>query len=165
MRLVHPAEKASRVTTCRRHSWSRGFACKLLPAVLLAISLGYARDAEAVLVSSAPGFDAHEHSLHCDCGDKCKRKACCCGPEAAKPRPASTASTDAGPCLNSAPCGDPILPNAPPAGPGAKSATLVMGGREMLVAASRLLPSSAHFILPPRRSSRLDDPPERPDVA
>jgi hypothetical protein len=132
---------------------------------MLAICLGFGPGADAMQVSSTAGFDAHEHSLHCDCGVKCKRKACCCGPEAAKPRTPAPAQADAGPCLNSAPCGDPILPNAPPAGPSAKAAALVQCGRQTLVAAGRLLPSHARCVIPARRSSRLDDPPERSAVA
>ncbi|WP_309378186.1 hypothetical protein [Paludisphaera borealis] len=153
--------------TSRPYPWTRRLACNLLPAVVLALSLGQVRDVEAMQVSSAPAFDAEEHGEHCDCGVRCKKASCCCGPKAAKPRPASPspARPDAGPCLNSAPCGDPILPNAPPAGPSAKAAALALCGQLTPVVAERLLPSFTRCMFPPRRSSRLDDPPERPAVA
>ena len=165
LRLVHPASKAARVETSSRYSWSRRLARLLAPAVLLAIIFGQGGSASAVAVSSTSDFDAHEHSQYCGCGVKCKQKACCCGPEDEKPRSGAPAPTGAGPCMNSAPCGEPMPPDAPATGSGVKAAALASWGRENLVDAGRRQIPLSTCNLPPRRPSRLDDPPERLDVA
>lgn len=163
-RSVAPAPKAARVPTSIRNPWSRRLARLLAAAVLIALILGQGGRAGAAAVSSGSDFDGHEHSLYCGCGVKCKQASCCCGPSDEKPRSARPTAADAGPCMSSAPCGVPMPPRST-AGFDAKNPALLSHAREPRVEAGRLLPSLARCILPPRRSSRLDDPPDRPDVA
>jgi hypothetical protein len=62
--------------------------------------------------------------------------------------------------LSAAPCDDARLPDAPVPGPSGKVAALAACGHAVPNAVGHLLPSHAHCVLPPRRVSRLDEPPE-----
>ena len=62
--------------------------------------------------------------------------------------------------MNSAPCGDPGLPSSSTVGPHLKIATLSKLGRIQPATRERLFPSSSSCILPARRTSRIDKPPE-----
>lgn len=151
-------------------SWTDRPARWLLPAVVLVFGLGW-QVAAASSVSPARAFDGEEHAHHCKCGPRCRGASCCCGPRESKvketspPPAAEPVRADGGPCLNSTPCSDPVLPSAPSAGPIGKVATLAMCGYLVPVAAWRFLPPSPRRFLPARRASRLDDPPESPPLA
>ena len=164
--LCFTPSKARRVgTTCRDvrtgslHHW-------LTPAVVLLFGLGWTGGASASSVSSA-GFDAAEHAQHCNCGAKCRQASCCCGPRNPKVRPPlsppvpGATEADSTPCLKSSPCqgsGLPTAPNSP--GPSGKVTASAIGAHAPFAAAGRFLPSPPRCILPARRVSRRDKPPE-----
>ena len=154
--------KAGRMERSRRYSWMRRLIRGLLPTVVLVVGLGRPAEAAAASVSSAIPDD---HSQFCKCGD-CSGVSCCCGPHRAKTTvpsadpAAQPVRMGGGPCLSSAPCDDSPLPNTPVPGPSGKLAPLAARGHEVPDAAGHFLPSPARCILPVRRASRLDDPPE-----
>ena len=140
----------------------------LAAVLIVGLALGDASFASSVSLSS--GVDVDEHAKQCDCGPKC-RQASCCGPRKTKVRP-STSSPSAEPlransslCLNSAPCGDSGLPSAPSTSPLTKSATLSMIGHILPRESESLLLTSSRCILPARRASRLDEPPDETAIA
>lgn len=139
-------------------------------AVVVLVSLailggGEVRPGMAAMSTSKPKVGLPHQ---CACGMGC-RDACCCMPRESAPRrtPASDDSKPlvddqseppAGPCLASAPCGQPGAPNSEPTLAGAKSA--ITGGS----AASQAprLPDGLVPESPDRASSILPEPPEKP---
>ena len=160
---VPPAVKADRVERSCRCPWIRWLVRGLLPTVVLIVGFGRPAGATAASVSSAVPPD--DHSQFCKCGG-CSGVSCCCGPHRAKtavspevPR-TQPVRMGGGPCLNSSPCGDSPLPSTPVPGPPGKMATLAASGHAVPDATGHFLPSPVRCVLPARRASRLDDPPE-----
>jgi hypothetical protein len=152
---VRPACRASQINE----------SCRLLLAVSLLVALLSARDVAAAPLSSVRGITAAAHD--CKCATKCRGESCCCGPHEPKtrlPAPEPTPETDRivgnGCLMNSAPCRDSGLPSAPSDGPVSKCASLVIFGYLRLDTVGSLLPFSTHSLVPHRRFSRLDRPPE-----
>jgi hypothetical protein len=143
--------------------------CRFLLAAVVLVALVSGRAVSAESVSSARGIAAAPHQ--CKCGTRCG-ESCCCGPREAQSHPEAPEPI-AGPdragvsacVLNSAPCGDRGLPSAPSDRPVSKIAALAVLEHLQLDAAGFLLPFSARCLLPSRRASRLDRPPERLIVA
>lgn len=168
-KAVRPSHRAPRQMVRRvRAPEISDFVRRLLPALVFA--LGLVAHASAASVSATPSSDVDDHAHYCKCRN-CSGRSCCCGPRKPETRPAPPALGDAapsatdGPCMNSAPCGDSGLPTSTPIGPMGKAASLAMGGRVFPVMAGRHFSPSPLCILPARRDSRLDEPPERPDAA
>jgi hypothetical protein len=139
--------------------------CRLLLAAGLLVALTAGHEVSAASVSSTRGITAARHD--CKCATKCRGESCCCGPHAPHtplPAPESTPEPDrvvSNPCLmNAAPCRDSGLPSAPSDGPVSKCASLVIFGYLRLDTVGSLLPFSTHSLVPHRRFSRLDRPPE-----
>lgn len=136
----------------------------LLAAVLLYVLLP-GGTVSASSMSRGGGFDFEAHSHYCKCAS-CRGSSCCCGPTEAMARPFAPepippgSEADTGPCLNSAPCGDSGLPSSPSAGRLTKVAALPMSAHPLAGTPGRLFLSSSRCILPARRASRLDEPPE-----
>ena len=59
-------------------------------AVVLFCGLGRDRAVAAESVSSTPRHVAGQHTLHCNCGTKCRQASCCCGPREARVQPSSS---------------------------------------------------------------------------
>jgi hypothetical protein len=144
--------------------------CRLLVAASVAIVSLAARDVQAASLSSAREFSGVPHD--CKCATKCRGDSCCCGPHHPQaPAPARVPTKERGPKLgspcqfNSTPGGDRGIPMAPSGSPVSKSASLVTFANLRLDTACCLLLYSAPSLLPARRASRLDRPPERPDLA
>jgi hypothetical protein len=164
--LCFAPSKARRVGTTYRDVQTGSLHHWLTPAVVLLSGLGWTGGASASSVSSA-GFDAAEHAQHCNCGPKCRQASCCCGPRNPKVRPPlsppvpGATEADSTPCLKSSPCqgsGLPTAPNSP--GPSGKVTASAIGAHAPFAAAGRFLPSPPRCILPARRVSRRDKPPE-----
>ena len=133
--------------------------CRLVLAVVVLVVLAPTQQVSAVEVSSSHGINAAPH--HCKCGMRCHGVSCCCGPrEARTPPPAheppsDSGRADAGPCLNSSPCGDSGLPSAPSGGPVNKGAapcdgraTAARHGRPLPLVPSSLPPPSSASLTP-----------------
>lgn len=144
----------------------------LVPAAVLVFGFNWPPGlAAGSSLAPVPVSAAEDHGHHCRCGSRCRGDSCCCGPRrarlpdrAAGPA-AATAAADGSPCLNAAPCGDAGLPNAPVAGPIGRIASLPGYARLVFGTAGRFLPPDARCVLPARRASRLDEPPESPPFA
>ena len=141
-------------------------------AVVLLFGLCQSGATSASSVSSSAGFDAEEHAQHCKCGPKCRQASCCCGPRNTKVRPSNPQPVpepiraDSSLCLSSAPCGESGLPPAPSSvGPLGKVAALALRGHLLSADSGSLLPVSPRCLLPARRASRLDKPPEHLTLA
>jgi hypothetical protein len=152
---VRPARRTSRI--------SESFRLLLAAGLLVALIAGH--EVSAASVSSARGITAARHD--CKCATKCRGESCCCGPHAPHtplPAPESTPEPDrvvSNPCLmNAAPCRDSGLPSASSDGPVSRCASLPTIGHLRLETVGRPLPFSTQNLLPRRRSSRLDRPPE-----
>ena len=151
----------------------------LMPVVVLLFGMGWTGAASASspsppLPSPSPSasFDAEEHARHCNCGPKCRQASCCCGRRGTRVRPPTpppvpeSIGADLSPCMGSAPCEESGLPTAPSSvGPLGKLAALATGGHLLSANAVSLLPVSPLCLLPARRASRLDRPPEHLIVA
>jgi hypothetical protein len=140
--------------------------CRLLSAAFLLAALMSAQDVSAASPTSARSLHRAPHD--CKCATKCRGDSCCCGPhepQTRRPAPEPTPESDradSSPCImNSAPCGGSGIPNAPSEGPVSRIAALAMAGHLGLKAVSSLIPFSTLNLLPDRRTSRLDRPPER----
>ncbi len=141
---------------------------RLLPAAMLLLGLfGWCGEAHAS--SSSWGVEAETHSHLCKCRSKCRGDSCCCdhgqAPALPVPRPSDAPSSgglelDASPCLNAAPCGESGLPTGSPRSHVGKAAALAMDGPPVPEDLRGLLPAPSSCVLPGRRASRLDDPPE-----
>jgi hypothetical protein len=170
--LVRPAAKADRVEHSCRHLWMRRFVRGLLPTVVLVFGFDWPMGAvSASSLAPAPASSAEDDGHHCRCASRCRGASCCCGPRRARVPdgpaiPAAAPETaDGSPCLKAAPCGDPGLPNAPVAAPISKMASLPGCARPVPGTAGRRLPPDVRCVLPSRRASRLDEPPESPPFA
>ena len=95
--------------------------------------------------------------------------SCCCdhGPAPALPVPPPSdvpssvgLELDASPCLNAAPCGESGLPTGSPGSHVGKAAALAMDGPPGPEGLRGFLTAPSSHILPARRASRLDEPPE-----
>ena len=138
----------------REKNWLEHRPGLMLAAVFVCVLL-HSGSAFGSSVSRGHGFDVDEHSHHCKCGTKCRGSSCCCGPVGTTVRNSASDSVsegsdaDAGPCLNSAPCGDSGLPSAPSFNQHAKIATLSMTGHNIQKRASGLLRSLLRAPCPP----------------
>jgi hypothetical protein len=139
--------------------------CRTLLASVLLVALISAQHVSAASVSLAERVNAAPN--HCKCGAKCHGQSCCCGSHEALDRfPGSEPTPDSdhadnSPCsMNSAPCSDSGLPNAPSEESSTKSAALKMVGHPRPVTVGILLPFSTLSLRPTRPTSRLDRPPE-----
>jgi hypothetical protein len=135
-------------------------------AFAIALSAG---DASATLSTT-------DHAAACNCGVKCRRGACCCGPRKPKETAPTTEAADVaadpsaeadlpdaerrGPCLGATPAG---------ADPAAPAKTIAIGGdgsayvtRDASVSARRgdRLPPPSSDRAAPADGSRLDRPPK-----
>jgi hypothetical protein len=144
----------------------------LLPSIVLVAGLGWRVEASEFSVSS-PAFDGDDHAHYCKCGSNCRGASCCCAHRETKAKvrapvrsPAGESTrVDASPCVSSAPCGDSGLPGAPASGAFSKTSACTTRGFSLPVLVGQLLPPSPRCVLPTRRASRLDKPPERSAVA
>jgi hypothetical protein len=142
----------------------------LMPAVLFVIGLGW-QGAEASYASQVVAFDGDDHAHLCKCGMRCQGGSCCCRPSESKAAKSSrtkavgTGRADDGPCLNSAPCSEPMLPSVSSFGHISKAASNAMCLHLSPIAVGRLFAPNSRCVLPVRRASRLDDPPESLPVA
>ncbi len=148
----------------REKNWLEHRPGLMLAAVFVCVLL-HSGSAFGSSVSRGHGFDVDEHSQHCKCRTKCRGSSCCCGPVGTTVRNSASDSVsegsdaDAGPCLNSAPCGDSGLPSAPSFNQHAKIATLSMTRREHPETCERFIAISSSCTLPARRACRIDKPP------
>jgi hypothetical protein len=138
---------------------------RLLPVVVLVLVCALVGETHGSNVSGSALFDAESHAKDCKCGSKCRGASCCCGSPRTTPKPSlkvaipNQADLAKNPCLNSAPCGDPIAPRSAPLGSYFKVAALVSiegspprdGGQPLVVPTSSLSTD--------RRANRLDRPP------
>ena len=157
------------------HSPSNRLAGRLLPAIALMLACAFCGEIGAATVSVAQPFDADSHAKACKCGPKCRGASCCCGSSKleASPRPkTSTPSTSTprtspfdSPCLNSAPCRDPISPPSASAGSSGKVAAFGTSEPSPIPVGRRLLPSRSSRLPSDRRASRLDRPPRVTEFA
>jgi hypothetical protein len=139
--------------------------CRLLWAAFLLAALMLAQEVSAASPTSTRGLNRAPHD--CKCATKCRGDSCCCGPhepQTRRPAPEPTPESnraDGSPCMvNSAPCGGSGIPNAPSEGPVSRIAALAMAGHLRHSAVSSLIPFSTLNLVPDRRTSRLDRPPE-----
>jgi hypothetical protein len=155
-----------------RQTWPTEHCCWLLPAVMLLFGLSSGGDASASWFSGSHGFDAEKHADYCQCGPKCRRESCCCGPremrasrraDPAPKLPVSDATHR--PCLSSAPCSDPGLPTASSVGPTGKVAMLALCEHLRSSFLDSLLPPPSSCHLPSKRASRIEEPPEQDALA
>ena len=117
---------------------------------------------------SSPTFDAEAHAQVCHCGPKCRQASCCCGPRKTRARPPAPPTAlgpigvEPSPCMGSAPCEESGLPTTPSsAAPIGKLAALAMSGHLLSTDAVSFRLGSPPCLLPTRRASRLDRPPEQ----
>ncbi len=143
--------------------------CRWFLAAALVVGLISATEASAESVSAVRRIGAAPHQ--CKCGMNCG-EACCCGTRETQTRAPASAPTSgpdrgfASKCvMNPAPCGHSGLPGARSGSSVGKSLALAVSGRLQLDTAGFPLRSSTLFLLPARRASRLDRPPERLVVA
>ena len=139
----------------------------LAAVALLSALLASPGQISAAAVSSTE--EPRSASHHCKCGMKCRDGSCCCGTRATpaqstsgEPKPAPP---DARPCVDSTPCDDSGLPNAPSSGPDGKGSALAMLAYLELDTSGTFLPSPSRRFLRSRRTSRLDKPPKRSVLA
>ena len=145
---------------------------RLLPVAVFVLGLGWRGDVPASTISptTAAAFEADEHTQYCKCRN-CGGPSCCCGPRPAKaaaPRVATKTEPvrpGYGSCLSAAPCDEAGLPDAPVRGPSGKVAAASTHPHRFSLAAGRPVPPEGRCILPSRRASRLDEPPELPTLA
>ena len=138
---------------------------RLLPAVMLLLGFfGWCGDAHASSFSSPWGVEAEAQAHLCKCRTKCRGTSCCCNhgqaPGLPVPRPSDGLGLDASPCLKAAPCGESGLPTGSPRPHVGKAAALAMGGPPGPESPRGFLPAPSSCVLPARRASRLDEPPE-----
>jgi hypothetical protein len=159
-----PPTRSSRVSfaSCGLRFKSSRHALLAATGLLLAL-LTTREPVLAASVSSAGEFDAAPHASQCKCATRCRGESCCCGRRAAPSRPPAPQSgqADTSLCLSPAPCADPGLPGAPSSSPDGKGAALSPLECLRFDAVGSFLMSSPHRLLPSRRASRLDKPPER----
>jgi hypothetical protein len=160
------APRERRVTARHRYSLTDWPARWRMPALVLVFALGL-QTASASTTAPAHTFDVGAHDHYCKCATRCQGASCCCGPREARARllhrEPNLNPDRAGdsPCMmNSAPCGDSRLPGTFSEAPVKKTATLAMVEPPRLDTCGNLLSFSTDSLLPTRRTSRLDRPPE-----
>jgi hypothetical protein len=160
------APRARRVTARHRYSLTDWPGRWRMLALVLVFALGF-QTASASTMAPAHAFAGDEHARHCKCVTRCQGASCCCGPREAQTRLSlrepnlDPDRTGASPCMmNSAPCGDSRLPGTFSEVPVKKTATLAIVEPLRLDTCGTLLPFFTHSLLPARRASRLDRPPE-----
>jgi hypothetical protein len=154
-----------------RRSWNVEIVRWLVPAATLVLCLGFdaAAAASSAYTSRVTGTENHAHN--CKCAAHCQGESCCCGPRkivdhnASLPPAATLALSETNPCLNSAPCGEPGMPNSPSARIFDRAAFPASRIAILAARALRFLPSCSRCILPARRPTRLDKPPKPSAVA
>jgi hypothetical protein len=161
-----PGSKSTRVTARLRYSRTDWLARWLLPALVLLFASGF-QSAPGSTVAPAHAFDAEEHGRDCKCATRCQGASCCCGPRAGQtklsyrepnPEPDGIGGS---PCMmKPTPCGDSGLPSTPTEGPVNRNAALDALECRRLDTVGTLLPFSNCSLVPVRRVSRLDRPPE-----
>lgn len=163
--LPGPDENA-RVLARRRNSWMDWPTRWLLPALVLVFALGF-QSAPASTMVPTHAFEVEEHAHHCKCATRCQGASCCCGPNEARARLSYRETnsepdrTGASPCMTkSAPCGNSGLPSTPSEGPVNRNAALAVLDHPRLDTVGTQMPFSTRGLLPTRRSSRIDRPPE-----
>ena len=140
---------------------------RLIVAAGLLVVLLAAHDVSASSVSS-PTAELTAPAHDCKCATRCRGASCCCGPHTSLARragcracTAESAGAFASPCqLRSAPCGHSGLPSRPAEFVTSESAVLETTGSLRLDTTGSFIPSSALSLIPGRRASRLDRPPE-----
>src|SRR6185312_1347244 len=141
---------------------------RLLPIVMLVLACAFSGEVRAASVRGSDSFDAESHAQSCKCGAKCRGASCCCGSR--KPKAVAKPTTPVvglprpdlseNPCLNSAPCHDPILPTAAPVGSSGKIAALASFEPPPARVGRRMLPTPPSHLSSDRRAFRLDRPPK-----
>lgn len=145
-----------------------------LAALVVVVGMIVSGGSAGAAAMSAAALVEDDHGAYCQCRERCREAACCCGPsepEPTKPWKAfepseeeGAASTpvekDSGPCLGAAPCGDPAAPLGSSASVAGKSAALGLehGGTARQSNRLRVRPAPLHT--PVRRAARLERPPE-----
>lgn len=137
---------------------------KVLAVLMLGLTISSGPAMGSSWRSAPSEADENGEPHSCCCGPRCSGVSCCCGPKKPLKRettPASSSSTDSGPCLGAAPCGDPAVPSAAFVGPSAKAATLlrhlVLPGHRT---SGRLTSAPSGLRFPARLASRLERPPK-----
>ncbi len=153
--LVRPASRAIEIDE----------PCRWRLAALLLVALFSAPEVSAASVSRAQDIEAAPHK--CKCGMNCRDESCCCSPgerQTERPVPAPVSERDlahSSPCaMNPAPCGHSGVPSVPSGGPVTKMAALELLALPRFDTAGSLLALTAQRLMPLRRVSRLDRPPE-----
>ena len=157
------------MTSRTDNPWIDRNARRLLLSVAVIVAVGH-EGVAASTVSSAAGSMAEEQEHHCQCGPRCRGKSCCCLPRVAKskskakpsvtPKPAVRDQPYSGPCMDTAPCGDPAYPSTLVSGPSGKAATLSALGCINVDRTGLPLLLTDHRVLPDGCPSRIDEPPE-----
>lgn len=143
---------------------------RLLPTVVFLVGIGSQGEASTASISTATSRDFDDHAEYCKCRN-CSRESCCCGPRKDKARTSpplqasGSPSTTSVPCMNPAPCSQPGLPSASTAGPSGTDALLAPRCSLLSITSGRHLPLCPLCILPVRRASRIEEPPEGMAIA
>ena len=143
-------------------------------AALVALGMMASGESAKAAAMSAASLVEDDHGAYCQCRERCREAACCCGPtepwptkpwQAFEPPEEDAAASapvekSSGPCLGATPCGDPAAPTGSAAGVEGKSAALGLEFGDPAPESRRLhvRPSALHT--PARRSARLERPPE-----
>jgi hypothetical protein len=147
--------------------WTQAFVRRLLPGIVVIVCL-FGRVEASEFSASSASSQARDHAEICKCGNKCRGGSCCCGhqqesnPTRVRPLDGESIAVGASPCMTSAPCGESGLPSAPYSGAFGEAAATAMCGFQLQEPAGRFLPPSPRCVIPDRRASRLDKPPECP---
>ncbi|WP_422923455.1 hypothetical protein [Singulisphaera sp. PoT] len=131
------------------------------------VVLGWDEESRAASVSSHTSNSVIEdHGRDCKCGRRCRGASCCCGKAEARPQTrtspakAPVSYDDPNPCLNSAPCDDPVAPSPRTVSPLTKAAALVASLGIAPDSTGEPLHVAPQHLVSPRSVDRLDDPPE-----
>ena len=136
---------------------------RLLPTVVFVVGIfGPLEAVSAASVAALTSREVDDHSQYCKCRH-CSKDSCCCGSRKAKPKDSGpfgvsaheSPSTVSGPCLSSAPCGEPGLPNASSSFASGEAASL---SRRLHVPRVRLAASMSRRKPRPSPDSRLSLP-------
>jgi hypothetical protein len=162
--------RLARVTPTPSYFWTNRPARWLMSAVVLVFGLGW-QSVSASSLSSGQAINAEEHAHYCKCAT-CRGASCCCGKSETRPLQPSRAPAveglliaDSGPCLNSTPCNDPLLPGTLSTGTFGGPGILANFRCHLRVVARQMIHSFSRCTLPARRAFRLDEPPEHLAIA